>query len=46
MAEKRRTFEEWQQRRDMVTYDIYRTQTVVVKLAVKVALAMGRAIGG
>ena len=36
MAEKRRAFEEWLQRRDRVTYDKYRAQRVVVKLAVKV----------
>ena len=34
VAEKRRAFEEWLQRRDRVTYDRYRAQRVVVKLAV------------
>ena len=29
VAEKRRAFEEWLQRRDSVTYDIYRSQRVV-----------------
>ena len=37
VAEKRRAFEEWLLRRDRVTYDRYRAQRVVVKLAVKVA---------
>ena len=37
MAEKRRAFEEWLQRRDSVTYDRYRAQRVVVKWAVQVA---------
>ena len=36
MAEKRRAFEEWLQRRDKVTYDTYRVKKVVVKWAVKV----------
>ena len=31
VAEKRRAFEEWLQRRDRVTYDRYRAQRVVVK---------------
>ena len=35
VAQKRRAFEEWLQRRDRVTYDRYRTQRVAVKLAVK-----------
>ena len=35
VAKKRRAFEEWLQRRDRVTYDRYRAQRVVVKLAVK-----------
>ena len=35
VAEKRRAFEEWLQRRDSVTYDRYRAQRVAVKLAVK-----------
>ena len=34
-AEKRRAFEEWLQRRDMVTYDRYRAQRAAVKLAVQ-----------
>ena len=33
VAEKRRAFEEWLQRRDRVTYDKYRAQRVVVKRA-------------
>ena len=37
VAEKRRAFEEWLQRRDWVTYDRYRAQRVVVKRAVQVA---------
>ena len=32
-----KSFEEWLQRRDMVTYDIYRAQRVAVKLAVQAA---------
>ena len=40
VAEKRRAFEEWLQRRDLVTYDIYRAQRVVVKRAVQVAKRM------
>ena len=40
VAEKRRAFEEWLQRRDGVTYDIYRTQKVAVKLAVQAAKRM------
>ena len=40
MAEKRRAFEEWLQRRDRVTYDRYRAQRVVVKRAVKAAKEM------
>ena len=36
----RRAFEEWVQRRHRVTYDRYRAQRVVVKLAVKVAKRM------
>ena len=35
VAEKRRAFDEWLQRRDKVTYDRYRAQRVAVKLAVK-----------
>ena len=35
VAEKRRAFEEWLQRRDRVTYDSYRAQRVAVKQAVK-----------
>ena len=34
VAEKRRAFEEWLQRRGRVTYDRYRAQRVAVKLAV------------
>ena len=34
VAEKRRAFEEWLQRRDMVTYDRYWAHRVAVKLAV------------
>ena len=37
VAEKRRAFEEWLQRRDRVTYDRYRAQRVAVKLAVQAA---------
>ena len=37
VAENRRAFEEWLQRKDRVTYDRYRTQRVVVKWAVQVA---------
>ena len=40
VAEKRRAFEEWLQRRDMVTYDRYRAQRVAVKLAVQAAKRM------
>ena len=40
VAEKRRAFEEWLQKRDRVTYDRYRAQRVVVKLAVQVAKRM------
>ena len=40
VAEKRRAFEEWLQRRDRLTYDRYREQRVVVKWAVKVAKRM------
>ena len=40
VAEKRRAFEEWLQRRDRVTYDRYRAQRVVVKLAVQAAKRM------
>ena len=40
VADKRRAFEEWLQRRDRVTYDRYRAQRVVVKLAVKAAKRM------
>ena len=50
VAEKRRAFERWQQRRNRVTYDRYRAHNVVVKRAVKVCkknggLVIGRAIG-
>ena len=37
VAEKRRAFEEYLQRRDRVTYDRYRAQRVAVKLAVQAA---------
>ena len=37
VAEKRRVFEEWLQRRDRVTYDRYRAQRVTEKLAVQAA---------
>ena len=37
VAEKRRAFEEWHQRRDRVTDDIYRAQRVAVKLVVLAA---------
>ena len=40
MAEKRRAFEEWLQRRDRLIYERYRAQRVVVKRAVKVAKRM------
>ena len=40
VAEKRRAFEEWLQRRDRVSYDRYRAQRVVVKLAVQAAKRM------
>ena len=40
VAEKRRAFEEWLQRRDNVAYDRYRAQRVVVKLAVEAAKRM------
>ena len=50
VAEKRRAFEEWLQRRDSFTYDRYRVQRLAVKLAVQAAKknggpAMGIAIG-
>ena len=40
VAEKRKAFKEWLQRRDRVTYDRYRAQRVVVKLAVQAAKRM------
>ena len=40
VAEKRRAFEEWLQRRDRVTYDRHRAQRVVVKRAVQVEKRM------
>ena len=40
LAEKRRAFEEWLQRRDRVTNNRYRAQRVAVKLAVQVAKRM------
>ena len=45
VAEKRRAFEAWLQRRDRVTYDRHRAQRVAIKLAVQAAKRMGRAIG-
>ena len=36
VAEKRRAFEKWLQRRDRLTYDRHRAQRVVVKGAIKV----------
>ena len=41
MAEKRRAFEEWLQRRDRVTYDRYWAQRVIVKQLVQTAKIMG-----
>ena len=40
VAEKRRAFKEWLQRRDRVIYDRYRAQRVAVKLAVQAAKRM------
>ena len=40
VAEKRRAFDEWLQRRDRVTYNRYRAQRVAVKLAVQAAKRM------
>ena len=40
VAEKRRAFEEWLLRRDMITYDRYRAHRVIVKRAVKVEKRM------
>ena len=40
VAEKRRAFEEWLQRRDRVTYDKYRALILVVKRSVQVANRM------
>ena len=40
VAEKRRAFQEWLQRRDRITYDRYRAQRVVVRVAVQVANRM------
>ena len=37
VAEKKRAFEEWLQRRDKVTYDRYLAHSVAVKLAVQAA---------
>ena len=37
VAENRKAFEEWLQRRERVTYDRYRTQRLVVKRAAQVA---------
>ena len=45
VAEKRRAFDEWRQKRDGVTYDRYRPQRVAVNRCKKNGgLAMGRAI--
>ena len=40
VAEKRRAFEEWLQRRDRVTYDRYQAHRVAVKLTVQAAKRM------
>ena len=40
VAEKRKAFEEWLQRRDRATYDRYRARRVVVKWAVQVEKRM------
>ena len=40
VAEKRRDFEEWLQRRHRVTYDRHQAQRVVVKQAVQAAKRM------
>ena len=40
VAEKRRAFEEWLQKRDRVTYDRYRAQRLAAKLAVQAAKRM------
>ena len=40
LAEKRRAFEEWLQRRHRVTYGKYRAQRVAVKLVVQAAKRM------
>ena len=40
VAETRRAFEEWLHRRESVTYDRYRAQRVVVKLAAQAAKRM------
>ena len=40
VAEKRRAFEEWLQRRDSVTYDRCQAQRAAVKLAVQAAKRM------
>ena len=40
VAEKRRAFEKWPQRRDRVTYDRYLAQRVALKLAVQAAKRM------
>ena len=49
VAEKRRAFEEWHQRRDRVTYDRYRAQRVTETGSPSCKKnggpAMGRAIG-
>ena len=46
VAEKRKAFEVWLQRRDRVTYDRYRAQRVVVKLAVQAAKEWRTGDGG
>ena len=46
LAVKRRALEEWLQRRDRVTYDRYRAQRVVVKLAVQAAKRMADLLRG
>ena len=40
VAEKKRAFEEWLQRRERVTYDRYRAQRVIVERAVQVVKRM------
>ena len=45
VTEKRKAFEEWLQRRDRVSYDIYQAQRVLVNRAVKVAKRMATGDG-